>query len=92
MDHLSALTLDALELGCLDHLATCASCAADLATLRESRARFEATVFARTLPALERRRPRRRWYWFLTPALATVAVVVVFATRPRSDVTAKAHG
>ena len=67
MNHLSALTLDALELGCLDaasserardHLATCASCAADLATLRESRARFEATVFARTLPEDRRRRPR----------------------------------
>jgi anti-sigma factor RsiW len=99
MDHLSALTLDALELGSLDaassqrardHLATCARCAADLATLRESRARFDATVFARTLPALGRRQARRRWYWLLSaPALAGVAVAVLLAVRPGSDLTAK---
>jgi hypothetical protein len=98
MDHLSALTLDALELGSLDaascerardHLATCARCAEDLETLRESRARFDATVFARTLPALGRRQSRRHWYWLLSPALAGVAVAVLFAVRPGSDVTAK---
>ncbi len=99
MDHLSSLTLDALELGCLDlaavqsareHLGSCARCTSDLSVLRDSRARFDAEVFARTLPALERRRRAWRWwYWLAAPALAVAAFAVVVVAQPSSDVTAK---
>jgi hypothetical protein len=98
MDHLSSLTLDALELGCLDlasvqiareHLGSCARCTSDLSVLRDSRARFDADVFARTLPVLERRRARRRWYWLAAPALAAAAFAVVLLVQPSPDVTAK---
>jgi hypothetical protein len=98
MDHLSSLMLDALELGQLDaessevareHLASCVRCSGDLAVLRESRAKFDADVFARTLPALERRRSRRRWYWLFVPALAAAAAGVLVFAQPASDLTAK---
>src|SRR5437899_9751096 len=98
MDHLSSLTLDVLELGHLDaassevvreHLASCGRCSGDLAVLRESRAKFDADVFARTLPALERRRSRRRWYWLFAPALTAAAVGVLVVARPATDVTVK---
>jgi hypothetical protein len=98
MDHLSSLTLDLLELGQLDaassasareHLNQCTRCAGDLAVLRDSRARFEADVFARTLPRVERRRSHRLWYWILSPALIAAAAGVVVGARPVSDVTAK---
>ncbi len=98
MDHLSSLTLDALVLGCLelasagqavDHLGACARCAGDLAVLRESRSRFEAHVFARTLPAVEQRRSRRRWVRFLSPAVLVGALGLVFLARPAPDLTAK---
>jgi len=98
MDHLSSLTLDALELGHLDpasseivreHLGACPRCSGDLAVLRESRARFESDVFARTLPALEGRRSRRRWYWLFAPALAATAVAVLLVARPPGDLTVK---
>jgi hypothetical protein len=98
MDHLSSLTLDALELGCLDqgsvegareHLGSCARCSGDLSVLRESRARFEADVFARTLPAVEARRARRRWVWLFAPALAAAALGVTLVAQREPDVTAK---
>src|SRR6267378_1352877 len=98
MDHLSSLTLDALDLGHLDeassevvreHLGSCPRCARDLAALRDSRARFETDVFARTLPALQRRRSRRRWYWVFAPALGAAVVGVLLVARPASDLTVK---
>jgi hypothetical protein len=100
MEHLSPMTLDALDLGCLDalsaeaarqHLGGCERCAAEAADLRASRRQFEASIFARTLPALERRRTaRRRWPWLLVPALAAVPLLAVFALpRPEPEVIAK---
>jgi hypothetical protein len=87
MEHLSTWTLDGLELGILDvdavaaaraHLAACPRCAQELAELRMARGKFEADVFARTLPAVEKKRSRRRWYWVLfAPGLAAVAVIAV---------------
>jgi len=98
MDHLSSLTLDALELGQLEaaaselarsHLGSCARCAGELAELRQSRAQFEAHVFARTLPAVERRRSRRRWYWIFSPVLVAAAAGAFLVAWPEPDVTVK---
>jgi len=102
MEHLSPMTLDALDLGCLDaptetaarkHLEACARCAVEAAGLRAARARFEASVFARTLPAVERRRSaRKHWPWLLATALAALPLMVVFAVaRPEPDVTVKGN-
>src|SRR5712671_6686424 len=98
MDHLSSLTLDALELGNLDpastelvreHLGACPRCSGDLDVLRESRANFERDVFARTLPAVARRRARRRWYWLFAPALTAAAAGVLLVAWPAADLRVK---
>jgi hypothetical protein len=97
MEHLSAWTLDGLELGFLDgddlaaaraHIAGCPRCARDFAELRSARGKFEADVFARTLPAVEKKRSRRRWYWLLcAPALAAAAAIALVLVPRTTDET-----
>jgi hypothetical protein len=95
MEHLSTWTLDGMELGILGgdalaaaqaHIAACPRCAQDLAELRSSRGKFEAEIFARTLPSLEKKRSRRRWYWILgAPALAAAAATAVVLVPRATD-------
>lgn len=99
MEHLSPMTLDAVDLGCLTadaavlaqgHLQACERCTGELSALRASKRRFESTVFARTLPAVERRRKRGRWLLMLAPALAAVPLaLVVLVARPGPEIIAK---
>lgn len=88
--HLDSLTLDRLLLGSLPeaearaaraHLVECADCAAQLAELEADQKRFEAHVFARTLPGLEQRAARPSPLAWLSrvrslavPAAATLAL------------------
>ncbi|HET9753848.1 MAG TPA: zf-HC2 domain-containing protein [Myxococcales bacterium] len=72
-----------------EHAAACARCAEELRQARGSAASFHARVFARTLPAVERRRRRAvRWRLWMAPivaAAAAVLVLVMVQRRPDAD-------
>lgn len=92
--HLSAITLDALELGELTgsaadnaraHLASCERCRADAAAATALHQQFRARVLPKTLPAIEARgRRARRWTWVLglaAPIVVAAAVLIVLRAR-----------
>ena len=88
MTHVSALTLDALDLGLLAaeeaaaaeaHLAGCDRCRADRELQRAARLRFEREVEARTLPEVIRRHHRRRSLFRRTPWLLALPAVAAAA-------------
>jgi hypothetical protein len=62
-----------------EHARSCARCAADLDEARAAAGRFNAEVFARTLPKVER---RRSWWPALLGLATAAAAVVLIATRP----------
>ena len=68
------------------HAGGCARCRDELAGARAAGRRFAESVFPRTLPALEARRPpRRSWRLVLPLALAATAAVVLFVRTPPPD-------
>lgn len=81
--HVSALALDALALGALDreaearlqqHLASCAACRDEQTAAAALRDQFTRNVLPRGLPT----RPRPCWWWLAVPALAMLAVFVLW--------------
>lgn len=68
------------------HASGCARCREELHGARAAGRRFAESVFPRTLPALEARRPpRRSWRLVLPLALAATAAVVLFVRSPQPD-------
>jgi hypothetical protein len=64
------------------HAGACDRCEADLRQARAAAARFHAHVFARTLPAVQRR-PTTRWrFWIASLGVAAAAAVVLLVVRP----------
>lgn len=67
-----------------EHAASCARCAEELRQARASAAKFHAQVFARTLPAVERRRrPALPWRLWIAPVGVAVAAALVLVTVQR---------